>query len=148
MEPLIEGAQEWTPTDWWRLELRSFIVAPTVVRDLAVLAPEEAVKDEYTKITAGSCLQSLAYLFSIAGPLVGAAMMIRWAWTQGARFDLPIVPAGVLTALALLVSLYGLIQERRHPRATSRGRCSRWRFFTSFPASCRWSSPEQPGAPC
>lgn len=105
LEPLIEDAEEWTPTDWWKLEIRSFIVAPSVVRDLAIVAPQEAVQAEYTRITGASCLRSLSYLYSIAAPLIGAAMMLRWAWSGGDRFDLPIAPAGVLALVALLVSL-------------------------------------------
>ncbi|WP_423494611.1 hypothetical protein IM711_03490 [Microbacterium esteraromaticum] len=79
LAPLIEEAEEWTPLDWWKLEIRSFIVAPAVVRDLSIIAPQEAVQAEYTKITGASCLRSLSYLYAIVGPLVGAAMMIRWS---------------------------------------------------------------------
>ncbi|MBN8205073.1 hypothetical protein JF550_03765 [Microbacterium esteraromaticum] len=121
LAPLIEEAEEWTPLDWWKLEIRSFIVAPAVVRDLSIIAPQEAVQAEYTKITGASCLRSLSYLYAIVGPLVGAAMMIRWAWTSGDNFDLPLATAGILTALALIVGVYGQVQEHRHPRAVTAG---------------------------
>lgn len=55
---LIDDRAEWVPEDWWRLELRSFQGAPIVQRDLALLAPKDAVREEYTRVTAGSCLQS------------------------------------------------------------------------------------------
>ena len=115
---LIDQRQEWAPEDWWRLELRSLQRAPMVQRDLALLAPKDAVRDEYTRVTAGSCLQSLAYLFSLIGPLIGAVAMIRWMWTDG-RYDMPLGVAGMLTSIALLVSLYSAVREHRHPRAAS-----------------------------
>ena len=118
LSALVDDAQEWTPVDWWRLELRSMQRAPLVQRDLALLAPKDAVREEYTRVTAGSCLQSLGYLFSLVGPLIGAVAMIRWMWVDG-RYDMPLAIAGILTTIALLVSLYSAIREHRHPRAAS-----------------------------
>lgn len=115
---LIDDRAEWVPEDWWRLELRSFQGAPIVQRDLALLAPKDAVREEYTRVTAGSCLQSLAYLFSLVGPLISAVAMIRWMWTD-ARYDMPLAVAGVLTSIALVVSVYSAVREHLHPRAAS-----------------------------
>ncbi|MFV0408062.1 MAG: hypothetical protein ACK5LN_14790 [Propioniciclava sp.] len=116
---MAEHAESWAPADWWRLELRSFQTAAIVQRDLALLAPQEAVHDEYRRVTAASCLQALAYLFALVGPTMGAVEMLGWALTDG-RYDLPLAPAGVLTGIALAVTGYGLIRERQHPRALAR----------------------------
>lgn len=118
LSELIDGREAWVPEDWWRLELRSLQATPIVQRDLALLAPKDAVREEYTRVTAGSCVQSLAYLFSIAGPLIGAVAMIRWMWTD-ARYDMPLAVAGVLTSIALVISIYSAVREHLHPRAAS-----------------------------
>lgn len=115
---LVDAVETWTPMDWWRLEIRSLDAAPYVQSDLVVLAPPEAVKSEYTRVTAGGCIQGLSYLYLLVGPLIGAILMVRWALAGGGD-GMPLTAAGVLTAIALAVTAYSEVQERRHPRAIS-----------------------------
>ena len=115
---LVDEVDEWGPIEWWRLELRSFARAATTQRALALLAPKEAVRAEYRRVTAGGCLQSLVYMFMLVAPLVGAAAMLRWM-LGGSAFDFPLAFAGVLTLLSFLGTGWSEIQRRRHPRAVA-----------------------------
>lgn len=115
---LVDDATSWELTDWWRLDLRSVRQSGMLQRSIAVLAPLEARRDEYTRVTAGSCLQTLAYLFALVGPLLGAIVMFRWTWAQE-DFDMPLNVAGVLTAIALAIAVFSAVQEHLHPRASS-----------------------------
>ena len=115
---LIDEVDQWEPVHWWRLEIRSFDGAGSTQRNLAMLAPKEAVATEYRKVTAGSCLQAVAYMFALVAPTVGAITMVQWAMS-GSRYDFPLNVAGILTLLTLLVTGWGELQERRHPRAAT-----------------------------
>lgn len=119
LSPLVDGSTAWGAVDWWRLELRGFADAPYVQSALARLAPKEAVSAERPRITAGSCLQGLAYLFLLAGPLIGAVAMLRWA-IGGSAFDFPLAFAGMLTLLGLPVVAWSRFQAHRRPRAVAR----------------------------
>lgn len=116
---LVDEAAAWAPENWWRLELRSFREAAATQRELALLAPREVATSEYRSITAASCLQGLAYIVSFAAPVTAAAAMIRWS-LSGTAYDFPLGFAGILTLIALIVTVWSEIQERRHPRAASR----------------------------
>ncbi|HEY9306985.1 MAG TPA: hypothetical protein VIP82_04195 [Microbacterium sp.] len=115
---LVDEVDEWGPVDWWRLELRSFVTTPYAQHALVVLAPKEAVRAEHTGVRAGSCLQSLAYMFLLVAPLVGAAAMLRWV-AGGSAFDFPLAFAGVLTLISFLATAWSEYQRFRHPRAVS-----------------------------
>ena len=116
---LIDEVDQWEPVHWWRLEIRSFDGAGYTQRDLALLAPKEAVATEYRKVTAGSCLQALAYMFASVAPTVGAVTMVQWAMS-GSHYDFPLDVAGILSLLTLLVAGWSELQERRHPGAATR----------------------------
>ena len=116
---LVEEAGEWGGIEWWRLELRSFADQPRVQHALVMLAPKEAVRAEYRRVSAGSCLQSLAYMFLLVAPLVGAAAMFRWL-VGGSAFDFPLAFAGILTLISLPVTGWSELQRRRFPRAVAR----------------------------
>lgn len=118
LSELVDNATSWELTDWWKLDLRSVRQSGILQRSVAVLAPLEARRAEYTRITAGSCLQSLAYMFALVGPLLGAILMFRWTWAQD-EFDMPLNVAGVLTAIALAITIFSAVQEHLHPRASS-----------------------------
>ncbi|WP_347978300.1 hypothetical protein [Microbacterium sp. ProA8] len=115
---LVDETDEWGPLEWWRLELRSFARAPYAQHTLVMLAPKEAVRAEHPGISAGSCLQSLAYMFLLVAPLVGAAAMLRWV-VGGSAFDFPLAFAGVLTLISFLATAWSQYQRFRRPRAVS-----------------------------
>ena len=115
---LVDEADEWGPLEWWRLELRSFVRAPYAQHTLVMLAPKDAVRAEHPGISAGSCLQSLAYMFLLVAPLVGAAAMLRWV-VGGSAFDFPLAFAGVLTLISFLATAWSQYQRFRRPRAVS-----------------------------
>ena len=112
---LVDEASSWTPTDWWRLELRSFSRTPAQ-RPLAVLAPAEAMS-EHRGVTLGSFIQGLAYLFAVAAPVIAAAAMVRWILGDTA-YDFPLAFAGTITLVSLLVTGWSEMQRLRHPRAS------------------------------
>ena len=116
---LVDTREAWTAEDWWRLELRAFGGAPRVLHALAILAPPRARQDEYTQISVRAVLQSIAYMYMLVGPLLAAALMIRWAWTGAYGDEFPLAAVGVLLVVAMLVTVYSEIQERRHPRAAT-----------------------------
>jgi len=118
LDELVDTASEWGALDWWKLEVRSLDAAPYVQSDLAILAPPEAVQAEYSRVTAGSVIQGLSYLYLLIGPLIGAILMFRWS-SDGAGDGMPLAAAGVLTAIALAITGYSEIQDRLHPRAVS-----------------------------
>lgn len=118
LDELVDAATEWRPVDWWKLEIRSLDAAPLVQGDFVVLAPPEAVKSQYTKFSAAGCLQGLSYLFLLVGPLIGTILMVRWSMDGGGS-GMPLVPAGVLTAIALAITVYSEIQAHLHPSSTT-----------------------------
>lgn len=119
LEALVDETDEWGPLQWWRLELRSFVEAPRAQHTLVVLAPKEAVRAEHPGVSAGSCLQSLAYMFLLIAPLVGAAAMLRWV-VGGSAYDFPLAFAGILTLISLPITGWSQLQRRRFPRAVAR----------------------------
>ena len=116
---LLAETQEWGALEWWRLELRSFADEPRAQYTLVVLAPREAVRAEYRRVSPGSCLQSLAYMFLLVAPLIGAVAMFRWV-IGGSAFDFPLAIAGTLTLISLPITGWSELQGRRFPRAVSR----------------------------
>jgi hypothetical protein len=116
---LVDEAEEWGPLEWWRLELRSLADVPFAQRTLVMLAPKEAVRAEYRGISAGSCLQSLAYMFLLVAPLVGAAAMLVWLLSDDS-FGFPLAFAGILTLISLPVTAWSELQHRRYPRAVAK----------------------------
>ncbi len=119
LSSLLAETQKWGPLEWWRLELRSFAEEPRAQYALVMLAPKEAVSAEYRRVSPGSCLQSLAYMFLLVAPLVGAAAMFRWVVGRS-TFDFPLAFAGILTLISLPVTGWSELQRRRFPRAVSR----------------------------
>ncbi|WP_395244121.1 hypothetical protein ACGGZK_18665 [Agromyces sp. MMS24-K17] len=116
---LVDGAETWGPLQWWQLELRSFRRAPTAHHALMVLAPKDAVRSERPGITAGSCLQSLAYMFLLVAPFLGAAAMLEWLPGRDS-YDFPLAFAGILTLISLPVTGWSELQRHRHPRAVAK----------------------------
>jgi hypothetical protein len=119
LKALVDEAQEWGPLEWWRLELRSFVGAPRAQHTLVVLAPKEAVRGEHPGLSFGSVVQSLAYLFLLIAPLIGAAAMLRWL-VAGSVYDFPLALAGILTLISLPITGWSELQRRRHPRAAAK----------------------------
>jgi hypothetical protein len=117
-QSIVEQAEAWGAEDWWRLELRSFSKTPAQ-RALAVIAPREVMSD-HRGITPGSFLQGLAYLISIAAPVTAAATMLRWA-VGGSSYDFPVVFAGAVTLIGLVITAWSEVQRYRHPRAVRPG---------------------------
>jgi len=119
LSSLLAETQEWGALEWWRLELRSFADEPRAQYTLVMLAPREAVRAEYRRVSPGSCLQSLAYMFLLVAPLIGAVAMFRWV-IGGSAFDFPLAIAGALTLISLPITGWSELQGRRFPRAVSR----------------------------
>jgi hypothetical protein len=115
---LVDEVDEWGPLEWWRLELRSFFEAPRVQHTLVLLGPKEAMRAEYRGVSAGSCLQSLSYMFLLVAPAVGAAAMLIWM-LSGDSYGFPLAFAGILTLLSLPVTGWSELQRRRFPRAVA-----------------------------
>lgn len=120
LDELIDQRESWAPEDWWRLELRLFRETAMVQHAVAMFSPQQARQQEYTKMTVGGLLQSFAYIFHLIGPLIGAALMIRWSWSGGYSFNFPLATAGICTAISLCIAIYSAVREYRHPRAASR----------------------------
>ncbi|QEW01702.1 hypothetical protein [Microbacterium lushaniae] len=124
VDNLIDAPGEWTEEHWWRLELRSLRDAAMVQHAVVLFAPTSARNHEYTRVTPGGVLQSLAYIFYLVSAVIGAAMMLRWVWTGASQWDVPLASAGMFTAVGVGVAVYSIIREHRHPRAASRR--ARW----------------------
>ena len=144
---LVDEADAWGPLEWWRLELRSFVKTPYAQHTLVLLAPKEAVRAEHPGISAGSCLQSLAYMFLLVAPLVGAAAMLRWV-VGGSAFDFPLAFAGVLTLISFLATAWSQYQRFRPPRAVFAGRDPHHLADArACPACCRGAHRHRRSAP-
>lgn len=113
----VDASEQWGATEWWRLEIRSFDETPNARISLSVLGPKAAWKNEAGRPKLGGVLQVLCYLFSLTAPAVAALAMFRWSISE--RGTMPLVLAGVLTLLSLLVTLSSEISIARRPRAIS-----------------------------
>ncbi len=117
LAPLIDEAESWGTAEWWRLEIRSFDEAPNTLMSLAVLSPKDAWTKEYGRASFGGCLRTLSYVFALTAPAVGAAWMFRWSFTgQG---SMPLVFAGLLTLISVLITVSSEVSLARKPRAIS-----------------------------
>ena len=121
IQALVDGRRTWAADDWWRLEMRAFAGAAGAQESIAVLAPPEARRGELVRPSGGAVLRSLAYMYGVVGPLTAAALMFRWVSTGAYPDEFPLATVGILVALALVVTGYSEVQERRHPRASSMG---------------------------
>lgn len=118
LNDLVDETTDWGALEWWRLELRSFASAPFAQHSLVVLAPKEAVRAEHPGPSPRSCVQSLAFMYALVAPLIGAAAMFVWM-LSGSVYDFPLVLAGVLTLISLPVTGWSELQQRRFPRAVA-----------------------------
>ncbi len=119
VQDLVEEQAEWGVEEWWRLDLRLFADTPRVQHALVMFAPPAPRRHEYTRFELRYVVQSMAYLFGLIAPLIGAALMARWASTGAWDSEFPLAAAGILTAASLAVTAYSEVQARRYPRAAS-----------------------------